>query len=174
MEDAVHFLSAGSANVHTDYLDMQQISELCSTVDDSSVDYIIRMFTQIQYGMPQERVIVARTSAQSSTILAGKRFIGAVCGFLKTNIYYDAWNGRLLEKASGKYCLPARMLISAIKSTKLRDAVNKLCPDKSDEIRDAIFQNLYSFNQTLSSFKHPVCFIDCDEQLLPRFVDLFQ
>lgn len=174
MEDTVHFRSAGSANVHTDYLDMQQISELCSTVDDSFVDYIIRTFTQIQYGLPQERVIVARTSVQSLTILAGKRFISAVCGFLKTNIYYDAWNGRLLEKASSKYCLPARMLISPIDSAKLRDAVNKLCPDKTDDIRDAIFQNLYSSNQTLSSFKCPVCFIDCDEQLLSRFVDLFQ
>lgn len=153
---------------------MQQISELCSTVDDLSVDYIIQTFTQIQYGLPQERVIVARTSTQSSTILAGKRFISAVCKFLKMNIYYDAWNGRLLEKASGKYCLPARMLIPLIDSAKLCDAVNKLCPDKPDEIRDAIFQNLCSFNQTLSSFKCPVCFIDCDEQLLPRFVDLFQ
>ena len=174
MEDTVHFRSAGSANVHTDYLNIQQISELCLSDDTISMDYIIRTFTQIQYGLTQERVIVARTSAQSSTILAGKRFISAVCRFLKTNIYYDAWNGRLLEKASGKYCLTARMLISPIESAKLYAAVNKLCPDKPDDIRDAIFQNLYSSNQTLSSFKHPVCFIDCDEQLLSRFVDLFQ
>lgn len=174
MEDEVYFLRTCSANVHTDYLNIRQISELCSTVDDSSVDYIIRVFTQIQYGLPQDRVIVARTSEQSSTILAGKRFISAVCGFLKMNIYYDARNGRLLEKASSKYCLPARMLISPIESAKLYEAVNKLCPDKPGSIRDAIFQNLSNFNQMLSSFKCPVCFIDSDEQSLRRFVDLFQ
>ena len=173
MKDNVDFISTGSADVYTEYLDIRQISELCSTLSEPTAttddDEIVSTLTQILYGIPQGRIVIMQTSSQSIRILAGHRFINTIHSFLSSNICYDSWNGRFLAQTSSKYCLPAKMLISPIESAKLRDAVAKLCPDKPDSIRDAIFTNLRNCNKVLSSFRHPVCFIDCDESLSVRF-----
>jgi hypothetical protein len=174
MKDNVDFISTGSADVHTEYLDIRQISELCSSSESTvTADDIVSTLTQILYGISQDRTVVMQTSGQSR-ILAGHKFVNVIHSFLSSGICYDSWNGRFLDRTSSKYCLPAKMLISPIESAKLRDAVSRLCPDKPDSIRDAIFANLNNCNRVLSGFRHPVCYIDCDESLSVMFSDLFK
>ena len=177
MKDNVDFISTGSADVHTEYLDIRQISEMCSSLSEPTAtvndDEIVSTLTQILYGIPQGRIVIMQTYGQSK-ILAGHRFVNVIHSFLSSEICYDSWNGRFLAQTSSKYCLPAKMLISPIESAKLRNAVFKLCPDKPESICDAIFTNLRNCNKVLSSFRHPVCYIDCDESLSERFSSLFK
>lgn len=175
MKDNVDFISTGSADVYTEYLDIRKISELCSSLSESTAtaddDEIVSTLTQILYGIPQDRIVMV---IQTSKILSGHKFINTIHSFLSSNICYDSWNGRFLAQTSSKYCLPAKMLISPIESTKFRDAVSKLCPNKPKSICDAIFTNLSNCNRILSEFRHPVCYIDCDESLSERFSSLFK
>ena len=173
MSDNINFISTGNADVHIEYLDIRQISELGDESVTASTDYVIHTLTQIMYGISQERVIVIRTNNQAR-VLDGHKFISAIRMLTSTSsIYFDSWNGRFLDRTSGKYCLPAQMLISPIESTKFREAVSKLCPDKPDSICDAIFNNLSNCNTALSLFRHPVCYIDSDEKLISLFSGLF-
>lgn len=131
------------------------------------------MLTQILYGVPQERVIVARTST-GDKVLTGDGFLNLVHNMNSENIMFDSKNACFVLERTSKFCLPVSMLVNHIESTKLSDAIAKLCPDESVEFRDAVLTNLSNCNRMFSQFRHLVCIIDCDDDMvIQKFESLF-
>ena len=167
------FINTGHVNIYTEYLSLPELSKFCTTVRPLENRKMLSTLTQILYGVPQERVVVARTST-GDKVLIGDGFLNFVHSMTSENIMFDAKNARFVLERTSKFCLPVSMLIKYIESTKLSDAIAKLWPDESVEFRDAVLTNLSNCNRMFSQFRHPVCIIDCDDDMvLRKFEALF-
>ena len=167
------FINTGHVNIYTEYLSLSELSRFCTTVRPFENRKMLSTLTQILYGVPQERVIVARTST-GDKVLTGSEFLNLVHFMTSEDIMFDAKNARFVMERTSKFCLPVSMLIKHIESVKLSDAIAKLCPDESQDYRDAVLANLSNCNQMFSQFRHPVCIIECDDDMvLCKFESLF-
>ena len=168
------FIDIGHVNIHTEHLSLPELGKLCGKISPFDNHHMLSTLSQILYGIPQERVVVARTS-DGDEVLTGSSFLNLVHYILisSEDIMFDSKNASFVLERKNKYCLPVSMLVQPIESTKLSDAIAKLCPDESLEYRDALLMNLSNCNKMFSNFRHPVCFIDCDENISEKFENLF-
>lgn len=167
------FIETGHVNIYTEYLSLLELSRFCTTVCPFDNHQMFSTLTQILYSVPQERVVVARTST-GDKVLTGDRFLNLVHFIDSEDIMFDAKNACFVLERTSKFCLPVSMLVNHIESTKFSDAIAKLCPDESVEFRDAVLTNLSNCNRMFSQFRHPVCIIECDDDMvLRKFETLF-
>ena len=169
----MNFIETGHVNIYTEYLNLTELSRFCTTVRPFENRKMLSTLTQILYGVPQERVVVVRTST-GDKVLTGDGFLNLVHFIDSEDIMFDAKNACFVLEHSSKFCLPVSMLVNHIEFTKLSDAIAKLCPDESVEFRDAVLVNLSNCNRMFSQFRHPVCIIDCDDDMvIQKFESLF-
>lgn len=161
------FIDTGHVNIYTEYLNLTELSRFCTSVHPFDNHQMLSTLTQILYGVPQERVVVARTST-GDKVLTGDGFLNFVHSMTSEDIMFDAKNARFVMERTSKFCLPVSMLIKHIESAKLSNAIAKLCPDESQDYRDAVLANLSNCNRMFSQFRHPVCIIDCDDDMVSR------
>ena len=175
MSEQNNFIKTGDARVEYELLSIIELARLAGDDDNEcSQDVLIKTLNKMLFGIPLYNTIVLEVAGCLQKVIEGISVLRVMKMLLNTDAaFYDAANGFFVNSPN-KMSIKARKLINPIGDVSLNASITKFCPDESQEYVQAVVRNLNNCNTMLSSFRHPVCFIRCDENVAKRFEFLFE
>ena len=135
-----------------------------------SLETTVNMLSRMLMGLPVAPIVVFESKGNESPLtLDMKTDLNALTRDSLKSVYYNPRTNRFAQVKHNSLCLEAVRFIRDMKLENIKKAVDVVCPDYTQEIKNALISNISACNKALSTYEFPIWFVRPEnDDILPE------